>query len=152
MGKIPIIASTLLVVLSMTAFARLSRAARGSILTDVAQEEAVLRNIRGTVKADSGKLIFVTDDDGKAWDVMNPEMLKGYEGQHVELNVHMYVDKGVIHVHSVKTLKNPKDNLADTESSVTKFSEEDRPVQPLVSRTGQGSVAFQSTPAKDFRF
>jgi hypothetical protein len=112
--KISVIALTLFVSLDMTAFAHFSQGSRRSSLTSTAQEEGLLRTIRGTVKADSGKLTFVTDDDGKTWNVMNPEMLKGHEGHHVELNVHLYVDKGVIHVHSVKMLNSPKDNLAGT--------------------------------------
>jgi hypothetical protein len=119
MKKISVIALTLFVALDMTAFAHLSQGSRRSSLTSMAQEEGSLRTIRGMVKADSGKLTFVTDDDGKTWDVLNPEMLKGHEGHHVELNVHLYVDKGVIHVHSVKMLKNPKDNLAGTLSRAT---------------------------------
>jgi len=120
MKKFPVIALTLFVALGMTAFAHLSQGARSSTLTSMAQEEGSLRTIRGTVKSDSGKLTFVTEDDGKTWDVMNPEMLKGHEGHHVELNVHLYADKGVIHVHSVKMLTNPKDNLAGTLSGATK--------------------------------
>jgi hypothetical protein len=112
--KISVIALTLFMSLDMTAFAHFSQGSRRSSLTSMAQEEGLLRTIRGTVKADSGKLTFVTDDDGKTWNVMNPEMLKGHEGHHVELNVHLYVDKGVIHVHSVKMLNSPKDNLAGT--------------------------------------
>ena len=72
MKKIPIIALTLFVVLDLTAFAHLSQGSRLSSLTSMAQEEGSLRTIRGTVKADSGKLTFVTDDDGKTWDVSEP--------------------------------------------------------------------------------
>jgi len=114
MKKISVIALTLIVALDMTAFAHFSQGSRRSSLISMAQEEGSLRTIRGTVKAENGKLTFVTDDDGKTWDVLNPEMLKGHEGHHVELNVHLYVDKGVIHVHSVKMLKKPQDNLAGT--------------------------------------
>ena len=32
-----------------------------------------LKNIKGTVKADGDKIIFVADDGGKSWDVVNPE-------------------------------------------------------------------------------
>jgi hypothetical protein len=40
----------------------------------------------GTVEADGDKLTFVTDKDQKAWDVANPEALKGHEGHHVQLS------------------------------------------------------------------
>jgi hypothetical protein len=69
---------------------------------------APLKNIKGTVKADGDKLSFVSDKDGKSWDVVNPEALKGHEGHHVELSAHVYADKGQIHVMTVKMLKGEK--------------------------------------------
>jgi membrane protein implicated in regulation of membrane protease activity len=64
-----------------------------------------LMNIKGTVKADGDKIIFVADDDGKSWDVVNPETLKGHVGHHVELSAHVYKDKGQIHVMKVTMLQ-----------------------------------------------
>jgi hypothetical protein len=69
---------------------------------------APLKNIKGTVKADGDKLSFVSDKDGKSWDVVNPEALKGHEGHHVELSAHVYADEGQIHVMTVKMLKGEK--------------------------------------------
>jgi hypothetical protein len=63
-----------------------------------------LKNIKGTVKADGDKITFVADDGGKSWDVVNPETLKDHVGHHVELNAHVYEDKGQIHVMKVKML------------------------------------------------
>jgi hypothetical protein len=73
------------------------------------------------VKANGDMVTFVADDDGKSWDVMNPEMLKGHAGHHLELNVHVYADKGSIHVHTVKMLKNSKTSLADRISRATSY-------------------------------
>jgi hypothetical protein len=64
-----------------------------------------LMNIKGTVKADGDKIIFVSDDSGKSWDVVNPETLKDHVGHHVELSAHVYKDKGQIHVMKVTMLK-----------------------------------------------
>ena len=69
---------------------------------------APLKTLKGTVKADGDKLTFVNDADQKAWDVMNPEALKGHEGHHVQLSAHVYADKSTIHVMSVKMLKAEK--------------------------------------------
>ena len=69
---------------------------------------APLKNLKGTVKADGDKLTFVSDKDGKSWDIVNPEALKGHEGHHVELSAHVYADKGQIHVMTVKMLKAEK--------------------------------------------
>ncbi len=67
--------------------------------------KAPLMTLKGTVKADGDKLTFVNDADQKAWDVMNPETLKGHEGHHVQLSAHVYADKSTIHVMKVKMLK-----------------------------------------------
>ena len=65
---------------------------------------APLMTLKGTIKADGDKYSFVNDKDGKSWDVVNPETLKGHEGHHVQLSAHVYADKGNIHVMSVKML------------------------------------------------
>jgi hypothetical protein len=56
------------------------------------------------LEADGDKLTFVADD-GKSWDVANPEALKDHVGHHVEVNAHVYADKSQIHVMKVKMLK-----------------------------------------------
>lgn len=66
---------------------------------------APLKTLKGTVKADGDKIMFVNDADQKSWDVMNPEKLKGHEGHHVQVSAHVYADKNSIHVMSVKMLK-----------------------------------------------
>jgi len=63
-----------------------------------------LKTIQGTVKADGDKIKFVTDDDKKSWDVVNPETLKAHAGHHVELSAHVDADKSQIHVMSVKMM------------------------------------------------
>jgi hypothetical protein len=72
---------------------------------DQSAAKAPLVTIKGTVKADGDKYTFVNDKDGKSWDVMNPEELKGHEGHHVQLSAHVYSDKNSIHIMSVKMLK-----------------------------------------------
>jgi hypothetical protein len=67
--------------------------------------KAPLLTLKGTVKTDGGKTVFVNDKDGKSWDVMNPEKLQGHDGHHVQLSAHVYADKNSIHVMSVKMLK-----------------------------------------------
>ncbi len=69
------------------------------------EQKPRLMDIKGTVKADGDKITFVTDSDGKSWDVVNPETLKGHAGHHVELSAHVYADKGQIHVMKVTMLK-----------------------------------------------
>jgi hypothetical protein len=73
--------------------------------TDQMAPKAPLMTLKGTVKMEGDKTVFVNDKDGKSWDVMNPEELKGHEGHHVQLSAHVYADKNSIHVMSVKMLK-----------------------------------------------
>jgi hypothetical protein len=73
--------------------------------SDQSAAKAPLMTLKGTVKAEGDKYVFVNDKDGKSWDVMNPEELKGHEGHHVQLSAHVYADKDQIHVMSVKMLK-----------------------------------------------
>jgi hypothetical protein len=70
-----------------------------------------LVNIKGTVKADGDKIVFVSDESGKSWDVVNPETLKEHVGHHVELSAHVYKDKGQIHVMTVTMLKQKQDEI-----------------------------------------
>ena len=72
---------------------------------DQSGAKAPLMTLRGTVKSEGDKVVFVNDKGGKSWDVMNPEELKGHEGHHVQLSAHVYADKNSIHVMSVKMMK-----------------------------------------------
>jgi uncharacterized protein YxeA len=96
--------------MSLTAFAQQdNNASRNNNMSqmqaDQSAAKAPLMTLKGTVKAEGDKYMFVNDKDGKSWDVMNPEELKGHEGHHVQLSAHVYADKGSIHVMSVKMLK-----------------------------------------------
>jgi hypothetical protein len=65
------------------------------------QKKTESRTIRGMVKADGDKRTFVSDEDGKSWEVDNPRILKEHTGHHVELNCELDSDKGQIHVTKV---------------------------------------------------
>jgi hypothetical protein len=90
--------------LSLTVFAQQGNNNMSQTQAD-SGAKAPLMTLKGTVKADGDKYTFVNDKDGKSWDVMNPEELKGHEGHHVQLSAHVYADKMSIHVMSVKMLK-----------------------------------------------
>lgn len=66
---------------------------------------APLMKLKGTIKTEGDKTVFVSDKDQKSWDIMNPEAVKGHEGHHVELSAHVYADKNQIHVMGVKMIK-----------------------------------------------
>jgi hypothetical protein len=57
-------------------------------------------SIMGTVSEQGDKLRFVTDP--RAWNVDNPETLRGHEGHYVRVNAHLYPDRGSIHIMEVK--------------------------------------------------
>ncbi|MGB2603789.1 MAG: hypothetical protein WBC78_09350 [Candidatus Sulfotelmatobacter sp.] len=103
MKKLMVCFLALTFAMSLTAFAQQDNNMSQS-QADQAGAKAPLMTLKGTVKAEGDKYTFV-DKDGKSWDVMNPEELKGHEGHHVQLSAHVYADKGSIHVMSVKMLK-----------------------------------------------
>jgi hypothetical protein len=57
-------------------------------------------SMTGTISEHGEKLRFVTDQ--RAWNVDNPETLKGHEGHYVRVNAHVYADKDSIHITEVK--------------------------------------------------
>ena len=63
-----------------------------------AQASAGLTTMLGIVQ-DGNKLRFVTDQ--RAWNVDNPETLKGHEGHYVRVTAHFYPSKDLIHVTEV---------------------------------------------------
>jgi hypothetical protein len=105
MKKLWILSLALVVMVSLAGFAQDMSKDNG---TAKAAPAAPLKNIKGTVKSDGGKVTFVSDKDSKSWDVANPEALSGHEGHHVEVSAHVYADKGQIHVMSVKMIKGEK--------------------------------------------
>jgi hypothetical protein len=104
MKKIVICLLAMTFAIGMTAFAQ-PIAAMSPTQGDQMAPKAPLMTLKGTIKADGDKYSFVNDKDGKSWDVINPETLKGHEGHHVQLSAHVYADKMQIHVMSVKMLK-----------------------------------------------
>src|SRR5271169_819320 len=61
---------------------------------------ALLTTIMGTIQEDGDRLRFVTDQ--RAWNVDNPETLKGHEGHYVHAKAYVYPDKNSIHITEVK--------------------------------------------------
>ncbi len=59
-----------------------------------------LTTIMGTVEEGGDKLRFVTEQ--RAWNVDNPESLKGHEGHYVHAKAYVYPDKNSIHITEVK--------------------------------------------------
>ncbi len=103
MKKVMICLLALTFAMCLTAFAQ-QDSRMSQTQADQGAAKAPLMTLKGTVKADGDKYTFV-DKDGKSWDVMNPEELKGHEGHHVQLSAHVYADKNSIHIMSVKMLK-----------------------------------------------
>jgi len=109
MKKIIVCMLALTIAMGLTAFAQDTTTSQNGNMSQTQADQmgakAPLMTLKGTVKADGDKYVFVNDKDGKSWDVMNPEELKGHEGHHVQLSAHVYADKNSIHVTSVKMLK-----------------------------------------------
>ena len=76
MKKLLVLVLGLSVLFSVTAFAQDTASSPDKM--EKASTNAPLKNIKGTVKAEGDKVTFVSDSDQKAWDVENPEALKGH--------------------------------------------------------------------------
>lgn len=100
MKKLIVCLLALTFVMGVTAFAQ-----QDTMAPDQSAAKAPLMTLKGKVKVDGDKVMFVNDKDSKSWDVMNPEELKAHDGHHVQLSAHVYADKSAIHVMSVKMLK-----------------------------------------------
>jgi hypothetical protein len=108
MKKVLVSLLALTFAMTLTAFAQDASTSQDSNMSQTQADQgakAPLMTLKGTVKADGDKYMFVNDKDGKSWDVMNPEELKGHEGHHVQLSAHVYADKNSIHIMSVKMIK-----------------------------------------------
>jgi hypothetical protein len=105
MKKVMVCLLALTFTMSLTALAQYSSPSQDNNMKTQNDAKAPLMTLKGTVKAGGEKVTFVNDKDGKSWDVMNPEELKGHEGHHVKLSAHVYADKNSIHIMSVKMIK-----------------------------------------------
>ncbi|HWF36870.1 MAG TPA: hypothetical protein VG322_00010 [Candidatus Acidoferrales bacterium] len=65
----------------------------------------VIRTITGTVKFHGDELTLVDDANGKPWNIINPDVVRSYEGQHVQITGHAFVEKHMIHAHTVEVVK-----------------------------------------------
>jgi hypothetical protein len=101
MKKLMVCILALTFAMSLVAFAQQDTMAP----SDKSAASAPLKTLKGTVKTDGDKVMFVSDKDGKSWGVKNPETLKEHDGHHVQLSAHVYADTNEIHVMSVKMLK-----------------------------------------------
>jgi hypothetical protein len=65
----------------------------------------VIRTITGTVKFAGNELTLVDDADGKPWNIINPDAVKQYQGQHVQITGHAFTDRRALHAHTVEVVK-----------------------------------------------
>jgi hypothetical protein len=97
---------------ALSAVALLQDAPNQAPLRSQSAEGARPTTIMGTIQEDGGKLRFVTDQ--RAWNVDNPETLKGHEGHYVHAEAYVYGGKGSIHITGVKmptASETKKDNM-----------------------------------------
>jgi len=101
MKKLKFLILALSLVIGISALARDTMKASN----DKMAPSALVKILKGTVKAEGERITFVTDKDNKSWGVMNPEIVKEHVGHHVQLSARIYPDTDSIRVMSVKMLK-----------------------------------------------
>lgn len=65
----------------------------------------VIKTVTGTVKTNGDELTLVDDADGKPWNIINPDAVRKYEGQHVQITGHAFTNKRALHAHTVELVK-----------------------------------------------
>jgi len=65
----------------------------------------IIKTITGTVKTAGDELTLVDDVDGKPWNIINPDAVRKYEGQHVQITGHAFTDRRALHAHTVDIVK-----------------------------------------------
>jgi hypothetical protein len=64
-----------------------------------------VKTVTGVVKFHGDELTLIDDVDGKSWNIINPDVVRSYEGKHVSLSGHAFVEKHMIHAHTVEVIK-----------------------------------------------
>lgn len=95
------------VLLSLPAIGQDRFAAGNSRLNDSAASRKT-NSLTGRVSSDARN--FVSDPDTRIWTVLNPDALKGYEGQIMTLKCHENEISGTLQVVSAKARKTPIGN------------------------------------------
>jgi len=103
MKKLMIFGFALLLLMSAAAVAQ-DNMKQDSMKSDSSMKATT--SVTGKI-SDDGKS-FVSDKDGKAWTISNPDAVKGHEGHHVTLKAQADASKGEVKVVS---LKMAKDNM-----------------------------------------
>lgn len=99
--------AALVLLLSCTAFAVAQSGSAGGAdkpKSGGAKLPAV-KTITGVVKFHGDELTLVDDADGKSWNIINPDVVRSYEGKHVQITGHAFTDKHMIHAHTVEVVK-----------------------------------------------
>ena len=103
MSKILVFAGALLITSAVAAYPQKTPDSNGK--TKATTSSVAVKTIDGNVKANGNKLTFIADQDGKPWNLLNPQLLKGYQGDHVQITGHIFTNHHLIHIHTVKVLK-----------------------------------------------
>lgn len=90
--------------LNCTAFAQGSSGGKEKPNSGGATLPAV-KTVTGTVKFHGDELTLIDDADGKSWNIINPDVVRTYEGKHVQITGHAFVEKHMIHAHTVELVK-----------------------------------------------
>ena len=76
--------------------------AQDTMKQDDMKGDTSTKAIKVTGKISDAGNTFMADKDGKSWTIRNPDAVKGHEGHHVTLTMHVYADKSEVHVMSLK--------------------------------------------------
>jgi len=73
-----------------------------------AAEKGKAMSLTGWVKDQDGKTMFVNDKDKQAWNIANPDAVKGHEGHHVKVKAKLNKSDHSVNVEKLTMLRKAK--------------------------------------------
>lgn len=78
-----------------------------------AAEKGKSMSLTGWVKDQDGKTVFVNDKDKQAWNISNPDAVKGHEGHHVKVKATLNEADHSINVEKLTMLRKGKQSAEE---------------------------------------
>lgn len=73
-----------------------------------AAEKGKTMSLTGWVKEQEGKTVFINDKDKQAWNISNPDTVKGHEGHHVKVKAKLNEADHSVNIEKMTMMRKSK--------------------------------------------
>jgi hypothetical protein len=73
-----------------------------------AAEKGKTMSLTGWVKEQEGKTVFINDKDKQAWNIANPDTVKGHEGHHVKVKAKLNEADHSVNIEKMTMMRKSK--------------------------------------------